>query len=224
MPISDWPKAERPRERLLLQGAHTLSDAELLAIFFRTGTPGKTAVDLARECLLAFGGLRKLLVADSKTFCEFKGLGQAKYAQLQATLEMVRRHLAEPLQIGETIGDPRQAKDSVHARLRDYPYEVFAMLYLDNHHRVIAFEELFRGTIDNTMVPVREVVSTTLRHNASAVILAHNHPSGVSEPSLSDRNLTRKLSQALALVGVRILDHFVVGDTTCCSFAERGLL
>lgn len=224
LPITRWPMAERPRERLLAQGPQALSDAELLAIFLRTGTQGKTAVDLARDCLHEFGGLRQLLTATRHDFCQHKGLGDAKYAQLQAVLEMARRHLSQPLQSGEVIRDPIHAKQAIHARLRDYPYEVFAVLFLDNRHRVLGFEEMFRGTIDGASVPIREVVTTCLKRNAAAVILAHNHPSGVAEPSHADRHLTEQLSKALQLVGVRTLDHLVVGDSGCTSFAERGLL
>jgi len=224
LPISRWPRQERPRERLLRHGPRSLSDAELLAIFLRTGVPGKTAVDLARDCLQDFGGLRKLLCADRAEFCRHKGLGQAKYAQLQAVLEMARRHLAQSLVQGEGISHPRQAKEYIHASLRDYDHEVFACLYLDNRHRVLRFEELFRGTIDGASVHPREVVKAALRHNAAAVILAHNHPSGVAEPSAADRHITQKLKSALELVDIRILDHLVVGDQGCTSFAERGWL
>ena len=221
-PITDWPMAERPRERLLNNGAQSLSDAELLAIFLRTGIQGKTAVDLARDCLQSFGGLRPLLMANEAEFCQVKGLGQAKYVQLCAVLEMTRRHLASGITTGESIQHPNQAQTAVHARLRDYPYEVFAVLFLDTRHRVLGFEELFRGTIDGASVPIREVVSTCLKRNAAAVIVAHNHPSGVAEPSTADRQLTDRLHPALGLIGVRLLDHLVVGDQECVSFAERG--
>jgi DNA repair protein RadC len=224
IPIRQWPEAERPRERLLSKGAQSLSDAELLAIFLRTGLPGKTAVDLARECLHQFGGLRPLLMAEEVDFCQMKGLGQAKYVQLQAVLEMARRHLASQLNPGECIQNPVEARQAIHARLRDYPYEVFAVLFLDTRHRVIGFEELFRGTLDGASVPIREVVITCLKRNAAAVILAHNHPSGVAEPSQADRHLTDNLKSALSLVGVRTLDHLVVGDQDCVSFTERGWL
>jgi len=224
LPISRWPHQERPRERLLRHGPQTLSDAELLAIFLRTGIPGKTAVDLARDCLQDFGGLRRLLCADQAHFCRHKGLGPAKYAQLQAVLEMARRHLAQTLVQGKGISHPKQAKEYIHASLRDYDHEVFACLYLDNRHRVLRFEELFRGTIDGASVHPREVVKAALRHNAAAVILAHNHPSGVAEPSAADRRITQKLKSALELVDIRILDHLVVGDTGCTSFAELGWL
>jgi len=224
LPITQWPAHERPRERLLKHGPQALSDAELLAIFLRTGITGKTAVDLARDCLQDFGGLRNLLKAEQHQFCRHKGLGQAKYAQLQAVLEMARRHLAQGLNQGDGISHPSQAKDFIHAKLRDYPHEVFACLYLDNRHRVLRFEELFRGTIDGASVHPREVVKAALRHNAAAVILAHNHPSGVAEPSAADRHITERLKSALQLVEIRVLDHLVVGDAGCVSFAERGWL
>ncbi|MDT8385211.1 MAG: DNA repair protein RadC [Gammaproteobacteria bacterium] len=224
MPITDWPLQERPREKLLQRGAASLSDAELLAIFLRTGVPGKTAVDLARDLLTRFGSLRALLNADLKQFCEGEGLGQAKYAQLQATVEMARRHFSEILQRGSALENPAQTRDYLMARLRDYSFEVFSCLYLDNRHRVIQFEELFRGTINGASVHPREVVKKALGHNAAAVIFAHNHPSGVAEPSAADREITRQLTAALALVDVRVLDHVVVGDGATVSFAERGLI
>ncbi len=224
MAITDWPAEERPREKLLGRGAQALSDAELLAIFLRTGVPGKTAVDLARDLLTRFGSLRALLEADCKTFCEAPGLGSAKFAQLQATTEMARRHLAETLKRGEALTGAGDTCRYLSARLRDYPYEVFACLFLDTRHRVIEFEELFRGTIDGASVHPREVVRRALAHNAAAVILAHNHPSGIAEPSRADRHITGRLTDALALVDVRVLDHLVVGDGEAVSFAERGWL
>lgn len=224
MPITDWPMAERPREKLLQRGASVLSDAELLAIFLRTGVRGKTAVDLARELLSRFGSLRVLLDADLEQFCEGEGLGEAKFVQLQATTEMARRHLAEILQRGSVMENPEQTRRFLSARLRDYPYEVFACLFLDNCHRVIAFEELFRGTINGASVHPREVVKQALDHNAASIIFAHNHPSGAAEPSEADRRVTHRLVEALALVEVRVLDHLVIGDGEAVSFAERGLL
>jgi DNA repair protein RadC len=224
MTIKDWPASERPRERLLQRGAATLSDAELLAIFLRTGISGRSAVDLARDLLTRFGGLRQLLAAPREAFCAGPGLGDAKYAQLQAVLEMGRRHLSEGLQRGEALGSPSDTERYLRARLRDYPYEVFAVLFLDNRHRVVAFEELFRGTIDGASVHPREVVRRTLKHNAAALILCHNHPSGIAEPSQADQRITQRLRDALALIDVRILDHLIVGDPDCCSMAERGLL
>ena len=223
MRITDWPAGERPREKLLARGPAALSDAELLAIFLRTGVAGKTAVDLARGLLEAFGGLRPLLQADLPGFSRTKGLGPAKYAQLQAVLEMGRRHLAETLGRGDALSSPADTRRFLSARLRDYPHEVFAVLFLDNRHRVIAFEEMFRGTIDGASVHPREVVRRSIAHNAAAVILAHNHPSGVAEPSASDAQITRRLKDALSLVDIRVLDHLVVGDEVV-SFAERGLL
>lgn len=224
MPINDWPVDERPREKLLIRGATALSDAELLAIFLRTGIPGKTAVDLARELLQEHGGLRTLLAANQQQFCRSKGLGQAKYAQLQAVLEMSRRYLQEELRRGDILSSPDDTRRFLQARLRDHPHEVFAILYLDNQHRMIEFEELFHGTIDGASVHPREVVRRALHHNAAALILAHNHPSGVAEPSQSDQRITRRLKNALGLVDIRLLDHFIIGDGQPTSFAERGLL
>lgn len=222
MAIVDWPTHERPREKMLLRGAEALSDAELLAIFLRTGTKGKTAVDLARELLIQFGSLRALLEADCQQFCRSPGLGEAKYTQLQATLEMSRRYLAEKMARGDALNNPADTHRFLMARMRDYRQEVFACLYLDNRHRVISFDEMFYGTINMASVHPREIVQRALKHNASAVILAHNHPSGIAEPSQADRDLTNQLQKALALVEVRVLDHVVVGDGTTVSFAERG--
>ncbi|WP_018946661.1 DNA repair protein RadC [Thioalkalivibrio sp. AKL17] len=223
MAITDWPAGERPREKLLERGAAALSDAELLAIFLRTGVTGKSAVDVARDLLSRFGGLRPLLQADEAGFCAAPGLGQAKYAQLQAVLEMGRRHLEADLERGEALTSPAATRRFLSARLRDYPFEVFGVLFLDNRHRVLAFEELFRGTIDGASVHPREVVRRVLHHNAAAVILAHNHPSGVAEPSRSDALITRRLSEALSLIDVRLVDHLIIGDTAV-SLAERGEL
>lgn len=222
MAITDWPVEERPREKLLQRGPEALSDAELLAIFLRTGVRGKTAVDLARDLLTEYGGLRALLKADQTRFCAGNGLGEAKYVQLQAVLEMGRRHLFEILKRGEALGNPADTRRFLQAQLRHYPYEVFACLFLDNRHRVIEFEELFRGTIDSASVHPREVVRRALALNAAAVILAHNHPSGVAEPSSADYRLTRQLRDALALVDIRVLDHMVIGDGETVSLAERG--
>lgn len=224
MAITDWLESERPREKLLHRGADALSDAELLAIFLRTGTRGKTAVDLARDLLNRFGGLRTLLEADINQFCKGEGLGLAKYAQLQATTEMARRHLMEKLHRGDVLESPNHTKQFLQSKLRDYPHEVFACLFLDNRHRVIQFEELFRGTINAASVHPREVVKKALDHNAAAVILTHNHPSGIAEPSDADRHITRQLVRALELVDIRVLDHLVVGDGETVSFAERGLI
>ena len=224
MPIHDWPVEERPREKLLSQGSGSLSDAELLAIFLRTGVRGRTAVDLARELLLAFGGLRALLDADQRTFSGYYGLGSAKYVQLQAALELGRRYLAARLERGEALIGPEDTREYLVARLRHLPHEVFACLFLDNRHQVITFEELFRGTIDAASVYPREVVRRALDLNAAALILAHNHPSGVAEPSAADEQMTQRLVDALGTVGIRVLDHFVIGEGRPVSFVELGLL
>ena len=223
MAISQWPEDERPREKLLNKGAEALSDAELLAIFLRTGCKGITAVDLARQLLDNFGGLKPLLQASQTEFCQHKGLANAKYAQLQAVLEMAKRHLLEQLSRGDALCSPSQTRQYLVAQLGSYPHEVFACLFLDNRNRVIAFEKMFYGTIDGASVYPREVVRLALKRNAAAIIFAHNHPSGVAEPSHADEQITKRLKAALALVDVRVLDHFVVGDEVV-SFAERGLL
>jgi len=222
--IRDWPSDERPREKLLSRGPNALSDAELLAIFLRTGVAGKTAVDLARCLLTEFGGLRALLESNRQRFCSHHGLGEATYAQLQAVMEITRRHLQEQVQRGDPLENPDATRQFLASRLRHLPHEVFACLFLDNRHRVIDFEELFRGTIDGASVHPREVVRRALHHNAAAIILAHNHPSGIAEPSRADVQLTRRLVDALTLVDVRVLDHVVVGDGNGVSFAERGLI
>ncbi|MCK5092768.1 MAG: DNA repair protein RadC [Gammaproteobacteria bacterium] len=224
MAITDWPSGERPREKLLQRGAEALSDAELLAIFLRTGVAGKTAVDLARELLDEYGSLRPLLEADQKRFCKSLGLGSAKYAQLKAVLEMGKRHLQETLKRGISLENPEQTKAYLVSQLREYPHEVFACLFLDNRHRIIQFDKLFQGTINGASVHPREVVKQALHHNAAAVILAHNHPSGVAEPSQADQQITQLLKQALDLVDVRVLDHIIVGDGETVSLAERGML
>ncbi len=224
MTITNWPNTEQPREKMLANGPEALSDAELLAIFLRTGIPGKTAVDLARELLCRFDGLRSLLETDLASFCQSKGLGTAKFVQLRAALELGRRYLEANLKREHALSNPKDTRAYLKARLRAYPHEVFACLFLDNRHRVICFEELFTGTIDGASVHPREVVKRALFHNAAALILAHNHPSGIAEPSRADENITRRLIKALALVDIRILDHFVIGDSETVSFAERGLI
>ncbi|MBI5659288.1 MAG: DNA repair protein RadC [Nitrosomonadales bacterium] len=224
MSIADWPAGERPREKLIERGASSLSDAELLAIFLRTGVKGKSAVDLAREMLVRFGTLTRLCAADKKEFCAIHGMGQAKYVQLQAVLEMARRALKEEMQSGDALNSPGAVRSYLQLLLRGRKQEVFVVIFLDAQHRVIAGEELFQGTLTQTSVYPREVVKRALHHNAAAVIFAHNHPSGVAEPSQSDRLLTDALKQALALVDVRVLDHFIVAGAGCLSFAERGVL
>ena len=224
MTIKDWPAEDRPREKLLLRGSASLTDAELLAIFLRTGTIGKTAVDLARDLLTNFGSLKALLDADQEHFCLAHGLGSAKYAQLQAVMEMAKRHFKEIIQRGNALTSPEITRSYLSAQLRGYSYEVFACLFLDNQHRVIQLDELFRGTIDGASVYPREVVKQALHHNAAAVIFAHNHPSGVTEPSQADKQITEKLKKALDLFDIRVLDHFIIGDGEPYSFAEHGLI
>ena len=224
MGIKDWPADARPREKLLQQGGRALTDAELLAIFLRTGLPGKSAVDLARELLGAFGGLAAICQADLAGFCAAPGLGHAKYALLQAVLEMARRVLAEELARGDALQSPAQVADYLRLLLRHKAHEVFGVVFLDAQNRVISWDELFRGTLTQTAVYPREVVKSALANNAAAVIFAHNHPSGVAEPSRADEMLTRQLKEALALVDVRVLDHFIVAGGGVLSFAERGLL
>ena len=220
----DWPTQERPREKLLTHGPSHLSDAELIAILFQTGPRGKTAVDVGRELLSVYGGLRGLLTADRLSICRHQGLGDTKYAILHAALELGRRFLAEQMQDVDALTSPQAARAYLKAKLRDLPYEVFGCLYLDTKHRPIVFKELFRGTIDGASVYPREVVRTVLATNAAAVIIAHNHPSGVAEPSAADQALTQRLRSALALVDVRLVDHIVVGERDSVSFSERGLL
>ncbi|MGB0733441.1 MAG: RadC family protein [Pontibacterium sp.] len=222
MAITDWPEGERPREKLLTYGAQSLSDAELLAIFLRTGVQGKSAVDLARDLLNRFDGLRPLLEANHTDFCAAKGLGDAKFSQLQAVLEMGRRHLASGLQRESALTSPQAVKHYLMAQMRHENREVFACLFLDNQHRVIIYEPLFWGTIDAAAVYPREVVKRALANNAAAVIFAHNHPSGIAEPSRADRQITDRLVSALSTVDIRALDHMVVGDLEVISFAERG--
>jgi len=224
MSIQEWPVSERPREKLLSLGPQTLSDAELLAIFLRTGVAGSSAVDLARDLIAEYGGLRTLFQADRARFCRTRGLGDAKFAQLQAVLELARRHLSETLSRDGALQNPDETQRYLRAKLREYPYEVFACLFLDTRHRVIACEELFRGTIDGASVHPREVLRRAMEHNAAALILAHNHPSGIAEPSQADRRITERLREVMALVDIQVLDHIVVGDQKSVSFAERGWL
>jgi DNA repair protein RadC len=224
MSITDWPTAERPREKLLQRGASSLSDAELLAIFLRTGVKGKSAVDLARDLLTRFGNLTNLFTTCEKDFCDIHGMGQAKYVQFQAVLELSRRALHEEMETGDALNLPGAVRDYLQLLLRGRQQEVFMAIFLDAQHRVMASEELFSGTLTQTSVYPREVVKRALYHNAAAVIFAHNHPSGVAEPSQSDRMLTDALKQALSLVDVRVLDHFIVAGSGCLSFAERGMV
>ena len=222
MNIQSWPEAERPREKMLARGAHALSDAELLAVLIGFGTRGCNAVDVGRNLLNRNGSLHSLLEHGS-AFVRVRGLGRAKSLRLIAALELARRCLAEDLRRDEAgLRNPLDSAAFLRARLRGYPYEVFAALFLDTRNRIVAFEELFRGTLDGTMVHAREVVRACLRHNAAAIIVAHNHPSGLAEPSETDRATTLELRQALALIGVRLLDHFIIGSGAPVSMAQRG--
>ena len=216
------PSESMPREKLLSRGPQSLTDAELLAILLRTGTQGMNVLELADFLLREFGSLRSLFSSSKDHFCQHKGLGEAKYVQMQASLEITQRFLAETLKRGEALTSPQQTQLYLSSVLRDRPREAFYILFLDNQHRVIQDEILFEGTIDAASVYPREVVKRALHHNAAALILAHNHPSGVAEPSQSDRRITSRITDALALVDIRVLDHFVVGDGEIVSFAERG--
>lgn len=224
MAIRDWPEDARPREKLLRQGAAALTDAELVAVFLRTGVVGKSAVDLGRELLERFGGLGGLCRADRQSACAAPGVGEAKFALLAAVMEMARRTLAEDMQAGDALTAPDTVRDYLRLILRDKEFEVFCCVFLDARHRVIAVEELFRGTLTQTSVYPREVVRRALHHNAAALVLAHNHPSGIAEPSQADHQLTRHLAEALALVDVRVLDHFIVAGPSALSFREAGHL
>lgn len=224
MAITDWPEGERPREKLMQQGATALSDAELLAIFLRVGVTGKSAVDLARDLLQQFGSLNGIFSAPLAQIKLVHGMGESKYCQLQAIFEMSQRALAEQMQVRDVLSSPKQVRDYLMLKLGKLPREVFMLLLLDAQNRVLAQEVLFEGTLTQTSVYPREVVKRALHHNAASVIFAHNHPSGVAEPSRADESLTQALKQALALVDVRVLDHFIVAANSACSFVERGLL
>jgi len=225
MAITDWPADERPREKLLARGAQALTDAELLAIFLRVGTKGQSAVDLARTLLGHFATLNRLCNTSADEFASIPGMGLAKYAQLQAVMELARRALTERLTEGTLFDSPADVRNWLQLRMAHLPHETFCILLLDARHRLIEAIDLFRGTLNQTSVYPREVVKLVLRHNAAAVVLAHNHPSGVREPSSSDEFITRDLRDALALIDVKVLDHFIVpAHGEPLSFAERGLL
>jgi DNA repair protein RadC len=223
MSIANWPEGERPRERLLAQGAAALSDAELLAIFLRVGVTGMSAVDLARSLIERFGTLNGLFAASAQDLMAVRGMGEAKYVQLQAVLEMARRAIHEEIKQADSLASPRAVRDYLRLTLARLPHEVFVAVYLSAQNRVIAVDELFRGTLTQTSVYPREVVKRALAHNAASVIFAHNHPSGEPTPSQADRLLTRTLADALALIDVHVLDHFVVAPGASVSFAEQGL-
>ena len=224
MSIQDWPRSERPREKLIEKGAGSLSDAELLALFIQTGRPGFSAVDVSRELLVEFGGLRSVLLADKNQFCAYPGMGVARYALLQAALEISRRHVFTEVRECDAMTSPGLVREYLSLHLSGLQHEVFAALFLDNRHRVLEYQHLSTGTIDSAAVYPREVVKRCLSSNAAAVIFAHNHPSGVAEPSDTDVRLTRKLTDALALIDVRVLDHLIIGQGVQTSLAERGLM
>ncbi|MEQ9022232.1 MAG: DNA repair protein RadC [Pseudomonadales bacterium] len=224
MPIHEWPERMRPREKLLTQGAASLTDAELLAIFLRTGVTGFSAVDLAEKLIGDYGSISNLLAASHARFVEGKGLGSAKYVQLQAVMELAARHLTEDLKRGRALTDAQTVKRYLGIQIRNPSRELFHVLFLDTQHKLIAGETLFSGTLGTTAVYPREILRRVLELNAAAVILAHNHPSGVSEPSAADIRITDEIRRSLELIDVRLLDHMIVGDRDVLSFAEQGLL
>jgi len=222
MAINDWPEDQRPRERLIKSGASALSDAELLAVFLRTGVSGKSAVDLGREMIQHFGSLSKLFSATMQEFSAIHGLGSAKFAQLQAVLELAKRAISEDLKNHTSLSSPQSVKQYLQLFIGNKTYESFVVLFLDVKNCLITSEELFRGTLNHASVYPREIVKRALQHNAAAIIIAHNHPSGSPEPSQADLNLTQTLKQTLALVDIRVLDHFIVANPHVYSFAEHG--
>ncbi|ADI28760.1 RadC family protein [Methylotenera versatilis] len=224
MAITDWPASERPREKLLELGVEALSDAELLAIFLRVGVTGKSAVDLARDLLTQFGSLNGIFAAQLSELTQVHGVGSSKYVQLQAIFEMSRRALNEQMQAKDILSSPKQVRDYLCLKLGNLTREVFFVLFLDAQNRVVTTEEMFSGTLTQTSVYPREVVKRALHHNAASVIFAHNHPSGLAQQSQADELITKQLKEALALVDVRVLDHFIVAGNTTLSFVERGLL
>jgi len=224
MPHAPWPCAGHPRERLAAHGPASLSDAELVALMLRTGVAGRPAVDIAHELLVRFGRISRLLAAPVPDIAAVAGVGAARAAQFAAALELARRSLWEETQARDSLASPMAVRGYLRLRMQHLGHEVFWAVFLDAQNRVIAAEELFRGTLTQTSVYPREVVKQALAHNAAGVILAHNHPSGVAEPSVQDQALTRSLAESLALVDVKVLDHFIVAPGACLSFAERGLL
>lgn len=224
MPITDWPKEDRPREKLLMKGEHALTDAELIAIFIKTGARGKTALDIAKELLSEYGSLKQLLRTSSQALLQKNGLGNAKYAALKAAVELGRRYLNENLCIGEVLNNSRITQKFLANQLKEYAHEVFACLFLDTHLRLIRFEELFHGTIHSANIHPREIVKRGLTHNAAKIILAHNHPSGCAIPSTADKETTEFVKEALALVDIEVIDHIIIGNPKNFSFAEAGLL
>ena len=224
MAITDWPAAERPREKLIELGAEALSDAELLAIFLRVGVTGKSAVDLARDLLTQFGSLNGIFAATEHELSQVHGIGTSKYVQLQAIFEMSRRALSEQLQQRDVFKSPQAVRDYLVLKLGSLTKEVFLVLFLDTQNRLLASEEMFSGSLSETSVYPREVVKRALYHNAASVIFAHNHPSGIAQQSQADELITKQLKQALVLIDVRVLDHFIVAGNNTLSFSERGLI
>ncbi|MBS0417304.1 MAG: DNA repair protein RadC [Proteobacteria bacterium] len=222
--IKYWPDTDRPREKLLERGAQALSESELIALLLGSGTKGRSAVDIARALIVEFGSLREMMHADKQRWEARLGIGPARYAALMGAMEIGRRCLQAPLRVTSTLSTPEETREFLLSQLRDRHYEVFCCVFLDNRHRMLAFEEFFRGTIDGANVYPREIVRQTLLYNAASVIVVHNHPSGAVEPSLADEGVTRRLRQALSLIDVRLLDHFIVGEGKCYSFSEHGLL
>jgi DNA repair protein RadC len=224
MAITDWPEGERPREKLLQSGVGSLSDAELLAIFLRVGVKGKSAVDLSRDLLTTFGSLNGIFDADINAISDVHGMGESKFCQLQAVFEMSRRALNEEMQVGDHLSSPEKVRNYLSLTLGHLTREVFMVLFVDTQNRIIDSETLFEGSLTQTSVYPREVLQRALHHNAAAVMLAHNHPTGIAEPSNADKAITTKLKEALAVIDVRVLDHFIVAGNQMCSFAELGLL
>jgi DNA repair protein RadC len=224
MPITDWPDYDRPREKLLARGEQSLTDAELIAIFLRTGTPGKTALDIARQLLAEFGGIKNLLLAPQMTLTNQLGIGLSKYAALKAAAELGKRCLASPVLQGESLNSSVKTRQFIASHLRHHTSEVFACVFMDIHYRLIQFDELFYGSIHEAVVYPREIVRRGLLYNASRIILAHNHPSGIAAPSEADKMVTINIKQALALVDMKLIDHIIVGSTDTYSFAEDGLV
>lgn len=224
MAITDWPASERPREKLMELGAKALSDAELLAIFLRVGVVGKSAVDLARDLLVQFGSLNGIYAASQKEMSLVYGIGVSKYVQLQAVLEMSRRALAEQIQTRDLLSSPQQVRDYLKLKLANLPQEVFVVLFLDAQNRLLAIEEMFTGTLTQTSVYPREIVKRALYFNAASVMFAHNHPSGIAKQSRADEMITQELKKELALIDVRVLDHFIIAGNETLSFVEAGLL
>ncbi len=224
MPIKDWPEADRPRDKLFMHGERALTDAELIAIFIKTGVRGKTALDLAKELLMEHGSLKKLLNASATNVIRKKGMGEAKYAALRAAIEIGRRYFHVTLPVGIKLNNSCHTRQFLADRLRDHPNEVFGCLFMDTHFRLICFEELFHGSVNEANVYPREIVRRGIAHNAAKIILAHNHPSGLATPSRADREVTTVIQQALALINIDVVDHIIIGNPDIFSFAEAGYL